>query len=129
MVWTTRRVFKKVDGDPLYEFFTSFPYGNKNAVKDQRIIDISFYRSIDRCVGLIYTTYQDKASWESWRAEHQPELKDALAEGKQWADDRNITVTTEQPETEDQDWSDEKYIVDGYRGYNRVTPEQILSGD
>lgn len=129
MTWTVRTIFKKPGGDPLYEFFTTFPHQNKGLLKDPRILAISIHRNLDRSVGLIFMHWENKESFNQWKLDNNTEHDEAVPEAQTWASARNIKIIRQLPKEENQNWSDPKYIVDGTLGYSRVTQEQIVSGE
>ena len=129
MAWTVRNVFKKPGGDPLYEFFTTFPHQNKGLLKDPRILSVNIWRNLDRSIGLVFMTWENQATYNQWKADNNVEHNESVPESKQWATDRGITILRQLPQTEDQNWSDPEYVIDGTLGYNRVTLEQIVSGE
>jgi len=129
MTWTTRTVFKKPGGDPLFEFFTSYPHGNKSLLKDPRIISFGIWRNLDRSVGLVYLTWENEESFKQWKLDYDVEFNESGLEAKNWAAERGITILREQPESEYQNWADPKYLVDGMLGYHRAEIAQILTGE
>jgi len=129
MTWTVRTVFQKPGGDPLYEFFTTFPHQNKGSLKDPRILRIGILRNLDRSVGLIFMHWENKQSYKQWQLDHEFERGYTNPEIQAWASARNITLKRQQPKEENQNWLDPKYIVSGILGYSRVTLEQIVAGE
>lgn len=129
MAWTTRIVLKKPGGDPLREFVTTYPHGSKNTLKDPRITGFSFWRNSDRSIALIFMSWDSKESWEAWQTDNRIENMDSKAEVRAWAESRGIDLSRQIPTVENQNWSAAEYVVDGNRGYDRVTIEQVMSGD
>lgn len=128
MVWTIRHVLKKPGGDPLREYVL----GNstsRNMYSDSRIKNISFWRSSDRAIALIFFTWESEAEWRAWKTDHAEELAQTKTSSVNWFENNGIDLIKELPESEDHDWANFKYIVDGYLGYDRVTMEQIITGD
>ena len=129
MAWTVRNVLKKPGGDPLYEFFTTYSHQNKGLLKDPRILSINIWRNLDRSIGMIFITWENQASYNQWKIDNNVEHDDSISEAKQWASNRNIQMMRQLPQSENQNWADPQYVVDGTLGFNRVTLEQIVSGE
>jgi hypothetical protein len=130
MAWTIRHVFKKPGGDPLYEFFTTYPHLQKGWVQDPRLLSIGIWRNLDRSIGLLFITWESEESFKSWREDHNVAVVEYMNELLgEWSSSRGITFIREFPEIEDQNWADPKYIVEGTLGYHRVIMEQILAGE
>jgi hypothetical protein len=129
MAWTVRTVFKKPGGDPLYEFFTNYSRTEKNLLKDPSIIGVSMLRNLDRSIGIIFQTWENEESFNQWQLIHSEERSATREEMKSWADENGITFLRQSPSSEDQNWSDPEYMIEGVLGYHRVTLEQIFSGE
>ena len=129
MAYTIRNVLKKPGGDPLYEFFTTYPHQNKGLLRDPRILGIQFWRNLDRSIGCVFMTWENEASYNQWKIDNNTEHDESRQESNQWANDRGITILRQHPQSENHNWADPEYVIDGTLGYNRVTLEQILSGE
>lgn len=129
MAWTIRNVFKKPGGDPLYEFFTTYPHTEKALLKDPSIINTGIWRNLDRSIGIIFQTWENEESFKKWRIDHVVELSISRPEVIAWTAETGITLLRQLPDSEDQNWADPEYIIDGTLGYHRVTLEQILAGE
>jgi hypothetical protein len=129
MAWTIRNVFKKPGGDPLYEFFTTYPYTEKELLKDPSIIDFGIWRNIDRSIGIIFQTWENEESFQNWKLTHNIEISSTKPEVVAWTAETGITILRQIPDSENQNWGDPKYIIEGTLGYHRVTIEQILAGE
>jgi len=129
MPWTVRYVFKKPSGDPLYEYFSNITHENATTFKKEGLVSITFYRNLDRSIGLIFFTYQSKEIFDQWLLENMQENEDIASNAASFARERGITILRQLPDSENQNWADPMYNIDGVIGYDRVTVEQIMAGE
>ena len=129
MTWTVRYVFKKLGGDPLFEYFSNMTHSNSQGFKSEALISIGIWRNLDRSIGQIFLNYQSKEIFDQWLLENDEENADIASNAARFARERGITILRQLPDSEDQNWADPQYLIDGVLGYDRVTMEQILAGE
>lgn len=129
MTWTVRYVFKKLGGDPLFEYFSNMTHSNSQGFKSEALISIGIWRNLDRSIGQIFLNYQSKEIFDQWLLENNQEHEFIRLTSNNFARERGITILRQLPDSENQNWSDPQYLIDGVLGYDRVTMEQILAGE